>query len=92
MIALVCDACEQTYATGNSIVILRADARLDGWRRVGRWVHDDYCPKCWETWRDTGLRQCGTVAAYRRHLRDGEPSCRKCRDANNLAAHMRRDS
>jgi hypothetical protein len=27
------------------------------------------------------LKPCGTIAAYRRHLRNGEPSCDVCRKA-----------
>lgn len=30
---------------------------------------------------------CGTVAAYKRHLRNGETPCEPCREAN--AAHHR---
>lgn len=39
---------------------------------------------------------CGTPAAYRRHLRDGEDACIPCRDAHNAAhraeAEKRRNS
>ena len=31
------------------------------------------------------LEPCGTVAAYKRHLRRGEPSCAPCREAERLA-------
>jgi hypothetical protein len=34
-----------------------------------------------------GLQPCGTRAAYRRHLKRGEPTCQACRDAS--AAYKR---
>lgn len=33
------------------------------------------------------VQPCGTLAAYRRHLAHGEPTCKACRAAN--AAHSR---
>ena len=33
---------------------------------------------------------CGTVAAYRRHLRHGEKPCRECSEANNREGRERR--
>lgn len=36
------------------------------------------------------LQPCGTVAAYRRHLRHGEVPCRSCCDALALAQRERR--
>lgn len=30
----------------------------------------------------TQVAPCGTLAAYRRHLRHGEPTCEPCREAN----------
>ena len=36
-------------------------------------------------------RLCGTVAAYRRHLRRGETPCQECKDANSAEQRERRD-
>lgn len=38
----------------------------------------------WASWQ---VRPCGTIAAYRRHLRHGETPCYQCMDAN--AAYWR---
>jgi hypothetical protein len=32
------------------------------------------------------VSRCGTRSGYRRHLRDGEPACDACRDANRKKA------
>jgi transcriptional regulator with XRE-family HTH domain len=37
-----------------------------------------------------GLRPCGTLAAYTRHRRRGEPYCDACRDANSAHHRERR--
>jgi hypothetical protein len=34
--------------------------------------------------RRSNLKPCGTSAAYRRHLRDGQDPCDACREAENL--------
>ena len=36
------------------------------------------------------LAPCGTEAAYRRHLRNGEKPCYDCRDAQSTARRIRR--
>lgn len=36
------------------------------------------------------LQPCGTLAAYRRHQRRGEPVCESCAQANRLAASERK--
>lgn len=36
------------------------------------------------------LKSCGTLAAYRRHLAHGEPTCRACRDAASAVGDGRR--
>ena len=52
-------------------------------------------------WRESkGARQgvtgrpptapCGTVAAYKRHRRNGEEPCQPCKDANAAATKARR--
>jgi len=38
-------------------------------------------------WLD--VRPHGTAAAYRRHYRDGQKPCRRCRDAYNLTQRAR---
>jgi len=35
------------------------------------------------------MQPCGTAAAYRRHLRNSEPPCQPCIDANRIAAKER---
>jgi hypothetical protein len=35
------------------------------------------------------MRECGTEAAYRRHLRKKEKPCEACREANRLGHHER---
>ena len=32
-------------------------------------------------WMYSDKQPCGTTAAYRRHVRNGEPPCRACREA-----------
>lgn len=39
-----------------------------------------------------GLEPCGTPAAYRRHIRNGEPSCGACLDAANRRKHPENNS
>jgi len=36
-------------------------------------------------WRPDLLKPCGTTAAYRRHLRNDEPACPACLQANSRA-------
>lgn len=36
------------------------------------------------------LLPCGTTAAYKRHLRKGEPACPACLEANNNKSKLRR--
>ncbi len=36
-------------------------------------------------WDWAAVKPCGTLAAYRRHLRRGEPPCESCRQANSRA-------
>lgn len=38
-----------------------------------------------------GLKPCGTMAAYRRHLRRGEDPCDECREANTAASAASRE-
>lgn len=50
-----------------------------------------------EAWRGTAryrddVRPCGTVAAYHRHLRRGEPPCASCLEAVAAAAREARAS
>ena len=37
------------------------------------------------------LEPCGTIAAYRRHRRKGQPACQRCKDANALARAERKE-
>ncbi|WP_416565112.1 hypothetical protein [Nocardia testacea] len=37
-----------------------------------------------------GSGTCGTNAGYHRHIRNGEPSCRLCRDAHAVATRVAR--
>jgi hypothetical protein len=44
---------------------------------------DVTCARCLGHWRDwAALRPCGTLAAYRRHLRHSEKPCEPCAQAN----------
>ncbi|MBV9023351.1 MAG: hypothetical protein JO362_06060 [Streptomycetaceae bacterium] len=59
----------------------RNHARVNGWAPVGAWDDeriDD--PAAFPDW--TG--RCGTTAGYRAHRRLGVPTCRPCKDAQNV--------
>ncbi|MGZ4610443.1 MAG: WhiB family transcriptional regulator [Actinomycetes bacterium] len=36
------------------------------------------------------ITECGSVGGYRRHLKDNEPTCAPCREANNAAVRATR--
>lgn len=55
--------------------------------------HGDSCDKCREAheahkahlkeaYRRPPVSPCGTTTGYKKHLKNGETTCRRCRDAN----------